>query len=191
MKNTKKILKVTKEEMISIIIQIEKSKPNTLLSVKLRTLDTKILQKTKDTKEINPYFKQIFKISQKTYRLVTNYEQRVKNNLVKEGKNPNDFKVEAPKGKKHITDAILTDTSTETKRYLNIEYFKDVKNTIPTKYEFQGKNIDKLLFQKWISNTENKNNEKQNLENKVYPIHPNFDNILQISVNNTIYEIQH
>ena len=35
----------------------------------------------------------------KTYLLVTDYQKRVHNNLVKEGKNPDTFEVQSPSGK--------------------------------------------------------------------------------------------
>ena len=69
------IKKVTKSEIVRIIMDIEEKTPNTFVGVKMKTLFREVRQKTKDTKEVNPYFKEIFKVSSKTYRLVTNYEQ--------------------------------------------------------------------------------------------------------------------
>jgi hypothetical protein len=181
-----KIRKVTRKEMISIIMEIEKNSPHLLqktISVKMKTLFN-TLQKTKETKDINPYFKQIFKVSNRTYRILTNYEQRVKNNLVKENKDSDTFQVEAPKGKKHITKAILTDSATETKNYFNLEVFVNVKGS--KYYEFEGKEIEKSKFEKWVSNSYS-SNDKQNLEKEVLPLTPNFDNILEISMLGTKY----
>jgi hypothetical protein len=103
------IKKVTKSEIVRIIMDIEEKTPNTFVGVKMKTLFREVLQKTKDTKEVNPYYKEIFKVSTKSYRLVTDYEKRVKKNLEKEGKDPNTFVVESPSGKKHISKSLLTD----------------------------------------------------------------------------------
>ena len=182
----KEIKKVTKSEIISIIKEIEEKSPNTFVGVKMKTLYKEVLQKTKDTKELNPYYKEIFKVSSKTYRLVTDYEKRVHNNLMKEGKDPNTFKVESPTGKKHISKSLLTDTDTETKTYLMVEWFPEIKGT--TEYEFRGNSIDKTLFEKWISDRKS-SNEKQGLDREVKPITPDLDNILEISVEGQRYEL--
>ena len=184
MKNS--VTKVTKSEMIEIIKGIEEKNPNTFVGVKMRTLFREVLQKTKDTKEMNPYYKEIFKVSTKTYRLVTDYEKRVKNNLIKEGKDPNSFVVESPSGKKHISKSLLTDTESESKTYLMIEWFPEIKGT--TEYEYRGNSIDKTLFEKWISDRES-SNEKQGLDREVKPITPDLDNVLEISVDGNRYEL--
>jgi len=180
------IKKVTKSEIVRIIMDIEEKTPNTFVGVKMKTLFREVRQKTKDTKEVNPYFKEIFKVSSKTYRLVTNYKQRVQNNLIKEGKDPNTFNVESPSGKKHISKSLLTDTDTETKTYLMIEWFPEIKGT--TEYEYRGNSIDKTLFEKWIKYGES-SNEKQGLDREVKPITPDLDNVLEISVDGKRYEI--
>lgn len=185
MKN--EVKKVTKSEIISIIKEIEEKSPNTFVGVKMKTLFREVLQKTKDTKELNPYYKEIFKVSSKTYRLVTDYQKRVKNNLIKEGKDPNTFEVESPKGKKHISKSLLTDNETETKTYVMVEWFPEIKGT--TEYEFRGNSIDRTLFEKWISDSEKKGNEKQGLDREVTPITPDLDNILEISIDGSRYEI--
>lgn len=179
-------MKVTKSEIINIIKEVEEKNPNTFVGVKMKTLFREVLQKTKDTKEVNPYYKEIFKVSSKTYRLVTDYQQRVWNNLIKEGKDPNTFEVESPSGKKHISKSLLTDTETETKTYLMVEWFPEIKGT--TTYEYQGNTIDKSLFEKWISDRES-SNEKQGLDREVKPITPDLDNVLEISVDGNRYEL--
>jgi len=180
------IKKVTKSEIIHIIMDIEEKNPNTFVGIKMRTLFSHVLKKTKDTNEINPYYKEIFKVTNKTYRLVTDYQQRVWNNLIKEGKDPNTFKVEIPSGKKHISKSLLTDNETETKTYLMVEWFPEIKGT--TEYEYRGNSIDKTLFEKWINDVES-SNKKQGLDRVVTPITPNLDNVLEISVGGKRYEI--
>jgi len=178
--------KVNIEEFVEIIKGIEEKNPNTFVGVKMRTLFREVLQKTKDTKEMNPYYKEIFKVSTKTYRLVTDYQKRVHNNLIKEGKDPNTFVVESPSGKKHISKSLLTDTETESKFYVMIEWFPEIKGT--TTYEYQGNSIDKSLFEKWISDRDS-SNEKQGLDREVKPITPDLSNILEFSIGGESYEL--
>lgn len=182
------ILTVTEQELIEIIKGIEETTPNTFVGIKMKTDYTDVLKKSKQDGTINPYYKGIKKITSKTYRLVTDYQKRVHNNLVKEGKNPEEFQVESPKGKKHITKSILTDTETETKKYLMVEWFPEINGT--TTFEFEGNEIDKQLFEKWISVSES-SNQKQGLDREVKPITPNISNILELSVGGTQYIIQH
>ena len=144
------------------------------------------LKKSKIDGSINPYYGLIEKVSSKNYKLVTDYQQRVHNNLKKEGKDPNTFVVESPKGKKHISKSCLTDTETETKFYVMLEWFPEIKGQ--TEYEFEGNSIDKSLFEKYISDSKS-SNEKQGLNREVTPITPLLTNIISISVNGVVYEI--
>ena len=179
----------TVNEMKQIILNCENSKPIPFINVKMRTLFNDVLKFTKDkTREENPMYKQIFKIHSNRYRLVTDYEKRVKNNLEKEGKDPQTFTVESPKGKVHISKSMLVDTETGTKTYLMIEFFEEIKGK--TEYEFNGNSIEKVLFEKWISYKDN-SNQKQGLDKNVFPITPNMDNILEISVNDVVYVLRH
>ena len=57
-----------------------------------------------------------------------------------------------------------------------------------TEYEYRGNSIDKTLFEKWISDRES-SNEKQGLDREVKPITPDLDNILEISIDGSRYEI--
>jgi hypothetical protein len=183
-KETKTISEI---ELLNIIKEVEETTPNTFVGITMRTLFTDVLKKSKTDGSINPYYKEIYKVSSKTYRLVTDYQKRVKNNLEKEGKDPNTFEVESPKGKKHISKSILTDTETETKNYVMVEWFPEIKGT--TNYEHNGNPIDKQLFEKWVSVSES-SNQKQGLDREVKPITPNVSNILEFSVNGTKYIIE-
>ena len=184
--NTKTKHQVTKSELVDIIKGIEDNNPNTFVGVKMKTLFREVLKKSKEDGSLNPYYGGIYKVSSKTYRLVTDYQKRVHNNLIKEGKDPSQFVVEPPMGKKHITKSILTDTKTESELYLMVEWFPEIKGT--TEYEFEGNNIDKTLFGKWVSDRQS-SNIKQGLEREVKPITPNIENIIELSVGGEVYEI--
>lgn len=184
--NTKTKNQVTKTELINIIREVENTNPNTFIGVKMKTLYREVLKKSKDDGSLNPYYGGIYKVSSKTYRLVTDYEKRVHINLTKEGKDPSQFVVESPKGKRHISKSLLTDILTESKFYVMVEWFPEIKGK--TEYEFEGNSIDKTLFGKWISDRES-TNQKQGLNREVTPITPDFDNILEVSVGGEVYQV--
>ena len=187
MTTVKQQVEVTPIEMVEVLKGVEGNPNVPFVNCKLKTLYTEVLKTCKSDGTINPYFKQIYKVSSKNYKLVTNYEQRVKNNLIKEGKDPNSFVVSSPKGKKHISKSCLTDTETETKLYVMLEWFPEIKGT--TEYEFEGNSIDKQLFEKWISTSES-SNKKQGLDREIHPITPLISNIISISVNGIVYIIK-
>ena len=177
---------VNDQEIQDIFLQLENQVPTPFISFTLNTNYSDMLKKSKVDGSINPFYNELRKVQEKTYRLVTDYQVRVWNNLVKEGKDPNTFNVESPSGKKHISKSLLTDTDTETKTYLMVEWFPEIKGT--TEYEYRGNSIDKTLFEKWIRYGES-SNEKQGLDREVKPITPDLDNVLEISVGGNRYEI--
>jgi hypothetical protein len=182
----KEVVQVTPTQMVEIFREIENQTPTPFVNVTMKTLYTDVLKKCKEDGSINPYYKGIYKISKKTYRLVTDYEKRVKKNLQNEGKDPNQFVVEPPKGKKHISKSCLTDVKTENELYVMLEWFPETKGK--TEYEFNNDPIGKELFEKWISKSES-SNQKQGLDREVTPITPNIKNILEVNVNGMSYRI--
>jgi hypothetical protein len=174
-------------EMESILKMVENQVPSPFVSITLNTDFTGMVKKCKTDGSINPYFKLLKKVSTKTYRLVTDYQQRVWNNLIKEGKDPNTFEVESPSGKTHISKCVLTDTETQTKRYLMVEWFPEIKGT--TEYFQNNDQIGRELFSKWMTDY-NSSNEKQGLEREVKPITPLFDNIVSFRVNGVEYIVE-
>ena len=182
---TKTQVRVNNEEIEMIFREIENQVPTPFISVTLCTDFRNMVKKSKIDGTINPYYKELKKVQTKTYRLVTDYEKRVHNNLIKEGKNPNDFQVESPKGKVHISKSVLKDTETGTKRYVMLEWFKEIKGSEPT-YNHNGNEIDKRMFEKWITDY-NSSNQKQGLDREVTPITPMFDSIVSFRVNGTEY----
>lgn len=174
-------------EMESILKLVENQVPSPFVSITLNTDFTGMVKKCKTDGSINPYFKQMKKVSTKTYRLVTDYQQRVWNNLIKEGKDPNSFEVESPSGKTHISKCVLTDTQTQTKRYVMVEWFPEMKGT--TNYFVGNDQIGRELFSKWMTDY-NTTNEKQGLNRVVTPITPLFDNIVSFRVNGVEYIVE-
>jgi hypothetical protein len=95
--------------------------------------------------------------------------------------------VSSPSGKKHISKSCLTDVETETKLYVMLEWFPEIKGT--TEFEFEGNSIDKQIFEKWISTSES-SNQKQGLDREIHPITPLISNILSFSINGMVYIIK-
>ena len=81
----------------------------------------------------------------------------------------------------------MTDNETQTKRYVMVEWFPEMKGT--TEY-FQGNDqIGRELFSKWMTDY-NSSNEKQGLDREVTPITPLFDNIVKFVVNGVEYIVE-
>ena len=167
-------------EIENLFREIENQNPTPFISMTLCTDFTSMVKKCKEDGDINPFYKNLKKVQTKTYRLVTDYQKRVKNNLIKEGKNPDEFVVESPSGKSHISKSVLTDKLTGTKRYVMLEWFPEIKGQVEY---YQGENqIDEMLFKKWKTDYKS-SNDKQGLEREVTPITPLFDSILSFRVN--------
>ena len=64
-----------------IFREIENQTPTPFISVTLCTDFRNMVKKSKIDGTINPYYKELKKVQTKTYRLVTDYEKRVHNNL--------------------------------------------------------------------------------------------------------------
>ena len=182
----KQVVQVTPTEMVEIFKEIENQNPVPFINVTMKTPYTDVVKKCKQDGTINPYYKGILKISKRTYRLVTDYQKRVWKNLEREGKDPSQFVVESPKGKKHISKSCLTDTQTETELYVMLEWFDGSHGK--TEYEFEGSSIERQLFEKWISVSES-SNTKQGLETEVKPITPKISNLIEVNVNGVSYRI--
>ena len=110
-------------EMVQILVT-EKRTP--FVRIKSLTNCASALKTSKVDGSINPYYKGLKKYGERNFRIVNDYSKRVNKNLLAEGK-PADFVPKAPKGKKHIGNCILTDTATESKYYLMVEFYPNVK----------------------------------------------------------------
>ena len=184
MVTTKDVVVVNDTEIEQILRDVENQVPVPFVSFTLNTDFTGMVKKSKVDGTINPYYKEMRKVQTKTYRLVTDYEKRVHTNLIKEGKDPNTFNVESPKGKVHISKSLLTDPETHTKRYVMLEWFPEIKGK--TEYYHNENKIEEQLFEKWKTNYQS-SNEKQGLDREVKPITPLFESIVSFRVNGTEY----
>ena len=153
---------------------------NTLCSMKTQTV---VRMNKGGRSHDNEFHERVEKISVCSYTLGNSYEDRVRSNQEKEGLVP-DFVSQSPKGKKHITTCILTDTKTETKRFLMVERYE--KMNPKNDYIVDGNDpIEKHLFEKWMVKSYSSNTQDQ--EKEVFPLTFNVDNIISITVNKIKY----
>lgn len=180
-----KIVYVNDTEMESVIVDLESQVPVPFVGVTIRSENpSEFVLKSKVDGSKNPYWKQITKVSTKTYLLVTNYRKRVENNLKKEGKDIEEYIQGQLKGKEHITKSVLTDKETKTKRYVMLEWFPETKGT--TTYFNEGNELDKTFLKTWMNFTE-KTYDNQGTDRHVTPITPLFSSIVELNVNGTKY----
>lgn len=171
---TKETINITKNELITLLSEIEKP---TFTNVVMETI-------VKMRKTNNPYYNKVVKKSKCNYSLGVNYENRVNNNYTKEGIE-NTFETEKPSGKTHISKCLLVSDKDNSVHYVMLERFDEIKPI--NEFIFEGNEIDKQLFQDFISQyTES---VKQEQEKKVSVITPNIENIKEISLNGMRYII--
>ncbi len=184
----KEVIYVDDKELENVFMELETRSVIPFLFVTIKSdSPQEFVKKSKEDGSINPYWKQIVKESQKTYRLVVNYKERVENELKKEGKSIEDYSQGKLKGKKHISKSILTDLETETERYVMLEYFVNSPIKGITKYYHEGNELDKTILSKWITYY-NKSYDNQGTDKPITPITPFIKNITQLNVDGVIYK---
>ena len=166
-------LRITRPDMVSVFNNVEKPTFVNLVT------DTIVGMNKKG----NPYYEdKVIKHQSSNFYIGSTYEDRVNNNLIKEGKE-NNFVSSTPSGKRHISKCILTDTKTETKFYLMCEWFK--RSYPKISYKFQNGSIDKVLFEDYlIKRTES---VKQDLDKKVNIVTYGMESIKEVRMNKTLY----
>jgi len=137
----------------------------------------------------NPFLDRVTKITKGNFYLGSEYQNRVNNNLKKEGK-PMDFVSQKPSGKSHVegSNLLLVDDKTGTKFYLHMEWFEEMK-PISVEYVIDGNDpIEKELFQSYMVKKSSPTN--QGLERTVNVITPKLSNIRVLHVNGMKFEIR-
>ena len=142
-------------------------------------------EKTKEgNKEVNPYHNKVVKLKKGRFLIGSDYEKRVNNNDIKEGGEGN-FKSQESKVGVHISKCVLYNEKFD-KYYLSHERFPEVKPT--SEFMFEGNTIDKMIFDKWIGESSNYENQPQ--EKKVEWTTLTISNIKEISLEGTKYIIE-
>lgn len=188
MNQVKETILVDDKQMEQIFLELETRSviPFLYVTIKSEKDPSEIVKKSKIDGSINPYWKEITKQSSKSYRLVIDFKKRVGNGLTKEGKSIDTYQEGVLKGKEHISNSILTDTETQTERYVMLEYF--VNNPIKgeTIYFHNGNIIDKTLLENWMV-FRDKNYSNQGLDKPIRVITPNIKSIIQVNIDGVIY----
>lgn len=164
---------ITKNELIALLIGI----------VNPTFINMMTVTKVRMRKTGNPYHDQVFKAKIGNYLIGTEYEKRVNNNLDREGKNT-DFQASENKVGEHVSKVLLFNDKTQ-KYYLQHERFDN--SAIETRYLYKGNIIEKKVFESFIS--ESNNYENQGLDKTVKVMSVTVDNIKQITVNGQTYTI--
>ena len=178
----KKVTKITQQELINILNTIEKP---TFTHIVSETIVKMNKEKTKDgNKEFNPYHNQVVKLRKGRFLIGSDYESRVNNNDIKEG-GEGTFKSQESKVGVHISKCVLYNEKLD-RYYLSHERFPEVKPT--NEFIFEGNTIDKMIFDKCVSESGNYENQPQ--ERKVEWTTLTISNIKEISLNGEKYEIE-
>lgn len=172
---------ITHQELISILNEIENP---TFVNIVSTTNVKMNKEKTKEgNKELNPYYNKVVKLRKGNFLIGSDYEKRVNVNDKKEGGEGNFQSKESSVGV-HISKCVLFNERLN-KFYLSHEKFPKVKPQ--NEFTFEGNSIDKMIFDKWISDSKPYENQPQ--EKKVEWTTLTIDNIKEISLNGTHYVI--
>jgi len=175
-------ISITQTELINILNGIEKP---TFCNLLTETIVKMNKGKTKEGSiEPNPYFDKVVKIKSGNFLIGSEYEKRVIVNDEKEG-GEGDFKSQESKVGKHISRCVLFNEK-KNRYYLSLERFPEVKPKV--EYLFEGNTIDKVIFDKWITDSNNYQNQPQ--ERKVEWTTLMLENIREISLNGNRYKVE-
>lgn len=180
---TKQVVKINRTELINVLRNV---KLNTFIGLVTNTVPSML-------KTGNPFYDKLTKtfsvrkLSNTSYR-TSNYEQRVKNNMIKEGLEPETFVVSKPSGKTHVenTECLLVSDKDPNVFYLMVERFGENKPTV--EYLHNGNPIDKMLLNDYLEKVYE--STKQEQEKKVSVITPLVSNIVSLTMNGICYEVE-
>jgi hypothetical protein len=172
--NNDVVVLITRPQMRTLFMSVVKPEMIHLVTETIPTMN----------KTGNPYYKEIVKKSKCNFLLCTDYSKRVNNNLVKENKE-NDFVPQTPKGKKHLSPCVLTDEKTETKLYLFVERFDEIKPKV--QYFHNDTPIEKGMFQEFLPKEYGSNT--QGLDREVKPLTYLFDSIVGFSFRGRKFQV--
>jgi hypothetical protein len=184
----KEVIEVDNKGFENLFLELEsRSKIPFLYVVRKSDKPNELVLKSKIDGSKNPYWKEVSKEVMNCFRLVVNYKKRVHGNLGKEGKPETDYQEGELKGKEHISESLLTDKLTKTKRYVMLEYFVESPIKSKTTYFHNGNELDRKFLEKWINFTET-SYDNQGTDKPVRVITLDISNINQVNVDGVIYK---
>jgi hypothetical protein len=172
--NNDVLVLITRPQMVGLFMDVKRPE--------MINLVTETVPKMKKTN--NPYFDCVVKKSKGNFLICTDYSKRVNNNRDKEQKET-DFVPQSPKGKIHVSNCVLTDEKTQTKFYLMVERFDEVKPKV--QYFFNDEPIDKDLIVDFLPKVYESNT--QDLNREVMVLTYLFDSIIGFSFRGRKYSV--
>lgn len=169
----KQVVKVTQEELLLILMSVEKPTFTNIVSV----------TKPKMNKTNNPYFDRVIKTSKGNYFIGGTYEEMVKIRMEKEGIEGTFESKECTVGN-HVTKCVQFNEKLN-KHYL--QYFIFNTSNIKSTYEVDGVEVDKELIKPYL--TKKSTTSRQPQENKHIPQSFMLSSIKQISLDGKIYQV--
>ena len=166
-------IQITPTELVNILNEIETP---TFVSMDTQT-------KVRMNKRNNPYFDKVVKVKSGRYLIGSNYEGRVVNNDKKEG-GEGQFQSQESSVGVHQSKCVLFNEKYN-RYYLSHERFDEVKPKVS--YTFEGRDIDRELFQDFEVKSSNYTNQPQ--DKKVKWMSVDINNIKSISLNGMKYEV--
>jgi len=131
----------------------------------------------------NPFYGKVFKVKKGNYLIGTTYENRVNNNLDKEGKDT-DFVAQKSNVGNHVSKVRLVNEKNQNS-YLQHERFDN--SIIETTYLFEGKEIELSAFERFMPTASNY--ENQGLDKTVKVMSVTTSNIKTFTANGQTYLI--
>lgn len=172
--NNEVVVLITRPQMKTLFMEVVKPE--------MINLVTETIPKMNKTG--NPYYGEIVKKSKCNFLLCTDYTKRVNVNRDKEDKET-DFVSQTPKGKKHLSPCVLTDEKTETKLYLMVERFDEIKPKV--QFFHNETPIEKELFQEFLPKVYESGT--QDLDREVKPLTYLFDSIVGFSFRGRKFQV--
>ena len=166
-------IKINRQELLLLLLSVEKS---TFINLVTET-------KVRMNKTNNPYYDKVIKKSKCNYLIGNDYETRVRTNESKEGLTP-DFISQVNKVGLHVSKCVLFNDKTQS-HYLQVEKFDEIKPKID--FEFEGNQIDKMLFNDFMVKVSE--NSRQEQERIVKVLSFKLDSIRELSLNGDYYHI--
>lgn len=180
----KQIVNVSVSELVEVLKGVDKS---TFINVTMETVPT--MNKTG-----NPFYNKenktfsVRKLTTCNYLIGNNYENRVNNNMEKEGMETT-FESLKPSGKHHVSKCVLVDDKTETVYYLMVERFDEVKPQVEyTKDGLPMNETDRMILNDFLVKSSDSSRQEQ--ERKVSVITPKIENIRELSLNGVRYVVE-
>ena len=164
---------ITKDDLLTILMEVDKP---TFTNIMYKV-------KVKMNKTNNPYYERIFKTTKGNFFIGGSYEDMVNVQIDKQGLEIEFESKECSVGEK-ISKCVQFNEN-HNRHYL--QYFTYKNSYHGTEYEFEGRDIDKELFQSF--EVKKSDSSRQPQDNKVKPQSLTIDNIRKISLFGTRYNV--